>query len=352
MKPNSLIRAGIVLALVALSSAASAVTVDGSYRIVIPDDDKTGLSSAIREAARALQHDIEESTGLKLAVVTASRHVKGERAIFLGPVFAEMAGLMPSGEKSLRHFENIRAEKGGDIYIFGADRACGRKPQPWLHNVVATVKGVTNFMEDQMGVRFLLPGVTGRDVPTRPKLEVPDGLHVRQTPRLRMDSGRVYEMMYSVANNVFGSACRKSYGGHTYPAAAPVEKYYRDHPEYYAQIGGGRQHEPGNPALCWSHPRVRELIEDEIAARFDEGYEIVELGQNDGGVRHLRTLSLRFRREVRTRGSELLCLQPDDAGPGAGLAGAGGGVLHAGVRPGRFDDADLFPEAGRAPAHA
>jgi len=268
----------------AFAAAAQAVTITDAYRIVVPDPEPTGMSRALGEGARALAHDLEEGAGLKLAVVTASKAGKGP-AIWIGTEFAARDGLLPTGTDELVEFENVIAEKGGSVYLFGVDKPGHKtaKPLSWMECILPSLKATCNFMEQDLGIRFLYPGVTGRDVPRLAKVELKDGTFRRHTPKMNCGNGRYFEMMYSIANNILGNGLYKTYGGHLYPDAVPTQKYFKDHPEYFALVGEGRQCDVGNPALCFANPAVEDLIVKFIAERFDEGYEIVELGQNDGG---------------------------------------------------------------------
>ena len=94
-------------------------------------------------------------------------------------------------------------------------------------------------------------------------------------------TGRYPGMMYSIANNIFGQGSYRTFGGHTYNAAFPVEKYQKTHPEYYALIGGARTKKNENAALCIGNPEVKRLLVEYILAEFDDGADVVELGQQD-----------------------------------------------------------------------
>lgn len=274
-----------VLSALAVSSV-SAFTLTPDTKIVVPDPENIGVAAALTEGARALARDLEEGTGMKIPVVPAAKAGGIGNAVYIGGVFAEKAGLMPVGDKTLKEFENVVAAKNGNLYLFGADKP-GHKSSKrlgWTECVLPSLKALTNFMEKDLGIRFLYPGDTGRDVPKMPRVEVAEGTFRRHTPNLNCGNGRYFEMMYCIANNIFGDGLYKTYGGHLYPYAVPTQKYFKDHPEYFGLIGKGRQCEVGNPTLCISNKDVEDIIVGFIADRFDEGYDVVELGQNDGSA--------------------------------------------------------------------
>ena len=262
--------------------SAQAVTVGPDWSIVIPEKEPSGVSKAIKELGGNLRDIIRESVGYDLRVVSADAF-RGGRAIYLGAAAAERAKLLPA---DLQGFENVIAEKGGDIYLFGRD--ISGKPNMrnvhWFRCQLPTVKAAARFMERAMDVRFLAPGKVGTDVPKRTAIELEDGTFDRHRPDQIYAPARLDTMLYSYAANQFGYGKIHTYGGHTYPSACPPSKYYKDHPEYFGLVGGKRVGFPeGNPTLCISNPAVEDLIVKEMLARYDEGSDVCQLGQQDGG---------------------------------------------------------------------
>ncbi len=265
--------------------AASATVIDGSCRIVIPKKRPLGVQNALEQAGRELSAALKEGAGIDVEVVW-SNDFKGEMkkspAIFLGAGAAEKAGVMPA---DLKGFENMIAEKGGNVYLFGRDvqRFPKEKNPPWKKCVLPTVKAVTRFMEKHMDVRFLGPGRVGMDVPKVAKVEVPDGCRDRHLPPIDYAPATDYTMLYGYAANAFGPGAYHSYGGHTYHKACPQEKYFKEHPEYFGLVNGRRTPVPiKNSTLCISNPKIEDLLVEELVARLDEGALGVQLGQQDG----------------------------------------------------------------------
>lgn len=268
-------------AAVTLAAAMSAVAYEVSpgTKIVVPDKDTTGISSALKVAASELRADIEEATGWKLSVVEASKAGDTAGAIMIGEKFAAEAGLVPP---DLRFFDNVIAEKGGRLYLFGHDRPCKNAPRlPWAQCIMASVKAVTDFEYKYMGVKRIQPGRTGMEIPKLAKISVPDGVNRISRPHMENGMGHYFGMMYSIANNLLGYGTYCTYGGHTYNVAFPPEKYRESHPEYYGLVAGERSKRKVNAPLCITNPEVKRLLVEHILGEFDKGADVVELGQQD-----------------------------------------------------------------------
>ena len=267
--------------LTALSCCAA--TIDKTYAIVVPDRDGRGVNAIIEKEARKLKAAFKEGAGLSLPIVSAGAF-KGGRAIYIGEAAAKKAGLVPA---DMKDFSSVVAEKGGDIYLFGHDRAIHQEKgaNNWRQTPIPSIKAMARFMEDYMDVRFLLPGDVGTDIPKVAKVEVPDGTFSRHDPKFEFDrySSGISTPLYDYASGCYGGGRYFVGGGHTYPKACPPSKYFKEHPEYFGLVGGRRSgSNEKNPTLCISNPEVQELIVDSLKRRMDDGYDVVELGQNDG----------------------------------------------------------------------
>ena len=264
------------------AASAFAYEITPTTKIVIPDMDRTGVGAALREAANELRMDVEEATGWKLPVAEASKAGDTAGAILIGEPFAAEAGLVPD---DLRFFDNVIAEKDGRLYLFGHDKPCRKGANlPWMKCMMASVKALADFEYRFMGVRRILPGRTGTEVPKLVRITVPDGFRRVSRPKMENGTGRYFGMMYSIANNIFGDATYTTYGGHLYHVAFSAKKYLKDHPEYYAIVGGKTTRLVEKyPALCITNPEVRRLMVQFIVDAFDAGADVVELGQQDSG---------------------------------------------------------------------
>lgn len=185
--------------------------------------------------------------------------------------------LIGRDEVPLEQSQKVEPAVGEALFQVDESRAPGAR---------GTCKAVVSFLEDQCGVRWFLPVPDGEWVPKQPTLSVPRNLDRTVVPVFAYSVGRD---LYGVATpasfaNNFRSAIRiRSYGGHSYYSWVPAEKYFKDHPEYFALINGKRTAE-GNH-LCSSNPEVREILIRKIRAEFDAGYDWVQLGQEDNYAR-------------------------------------------------------------------
>ena len=284
MKKTMLVAVGAAL----VATPLAAVTVGPDWCVAYPEAGSKDVNRVLRIAAEEVCDDINEATGLKLKAVPASK--AKSPAIYIGAEFAKSAGLNLSG---LKWYDNAIAEKGGSIYLFGKDRP-GRDPEKfgrvdWFRCVLPSVKAATRFLETSVGVRFLMPGEIGKEVPKVEKVELANGTVSKERQPMIYGNGRTdsnRSLIYRIANGIWGMGVFHTYGGHTYPDACPGDKYFKDHPEYFGLKNGKRMlgRTPGQTALCISNPEVEELIVEELKRRFDMGAYVCQLAQHDGGM--------------------------------------------------------------------
>ena len=266
-----------------------AVTVGPGWCVAYPEPETNGDNFALKIAATEIARDIKEATGLELKVLRQSQATAP--AIYVGAAFAEKAGFDLSGYE---WYDNAIAEKGGSIYLFGRDRMgrdpakmSPKRPLSWWFCVLPSVRAATRFLESAVGVRFLMPGEVGKEVPKRKEVSLADGSLDKESPQQIFGNARSpnnSSMMYYIANGLWGMGAFHTYGGHTYPDACPGAKYFKDHPEYFALVNGKRLaglH--GQAPLCISNPAVEDLIVKELEKRFDLGADVCQLAQQDGG---------------------------------------------------------------------
>lgn len=247
------------------------------YVIVIPDEaDQARLGIA----ANLLQKTVSDASGATLPIVLESKKPAGVPAFYLGKSQASRrAGLPVDGVREWAYLYQVRE---GDIYIVGddAEDKVKNKKRPIEH--LGTLKGVVAFLEDQLGVRFLMPGEHGVRVPKQAPLTVEAAASRAWKPRFEYVIGRApRDRTFAVSLSLFGSTpVLKTYGGHSYYTAVPTKVYGKTNPEFFALRGGLRT--PHGNHLCISNPRVRELMIEEMTRQLDNGYQMVELAQTDG----------------------------------------------------------------------
>ena len=262
-------------------------TVGSDWCVAYPESGSQAVNYILRIAAEEVCDDINEATGLGLKAVSASN--AKSPAIWIGAEFAKKAGFNLS---DLKWYDNVIAEKGGNIYLFGNDRPgrdevkCGHDIE-WFRCVLPSVKAATRFLETAVGVRFLMPGEVGKEVPWRKAISIENGIFSKETPSTFFGSAHSStdrSLIHWIANGEWGMGAFQTYAGHTYPSACPGSKYFKEHPEYFAMKSGKRTlgATPAQTALCISNPDVEELIVNELKRHFDLGAEVCQLAQHDG----------------------------------------------------------------------
>ncbi len=293
MKYRLILAAGVTLLLSAVSACRSTppepyapplVLVENGtskYQIVIPEMKNTpgDLTDRNRKECAVLLRDcIRESTGADLPIVTESKALPGRPGIYLGDTaFARSRGVDLSGMKQWQH---LRKTDGDNLILAGLDER-GPTGKERTYYSIGTMKAVTAFLQEQLGVKFLLPGKNGIQVPRRKTLSVPRGELLRK-PNLEFSIGVHPTNPYSIANNLCNAPYFNSHGGHSYYDAVPLAKYGKTHPEYFAMADGKRNTAAHH--LCISNPDVQELLYQELLRELDRGFESTELGQTDGYV--------------------------------------------------------------------
>ena len=304
---HSLVISLLLLATLAATSSAPAadlvLAADGKsdYQIVVPDQSATeGITAGLTQTARLLQAAFK-ANGAEVAIVSEAKRDAAKPGIFLGDTaFARSKGVELA---KLRGWSYVHQVSGRDVIIAGREQPAPGKAKTTRRGEwerFGTAKGVTDFLRQYLGVRFLYPDLGPRQsvkdaekldllaspafefLPT-PKVVVPADLNVRKTPVF--DSWTAYPprgSFYDLANNRLPRV-DDPFGGHTYERAVPPEKYYAAHPEYFALIGGQRMNPAGaNAQYCISNPAVQQLFYQDLIGWLDEGYQSVDLGQPDG----------------------------------------------------------------------
>ncbi|HOJ10757.1 MAG TPA: DUF4838 domain-containing protein [Clostridiales bacterium] len=249
---------------------------NSAMKIVISEN----ASISVRHAARELQHFLRQMTGVTMPIKTDNMGVTGSE-IYVGySKRTEQAGIFP------------HAELGGEGYVIkhvnGNLIIAGNDPR-------GTLYGVYSFLEEYCGCRWYTSDFSY--IPQCKNIELDDNLDITYSPVFEYRETFYYDSFdgdFAVRNHLNGMHMRlkdehgdkikyaKGYFVHTFSRLVPPEKYYDDHPEYFALRNGVRERE--NAQLCLTNPDVLKIsIEktlDEL--RKNPDVNIISISQNDG----------------------------------------------------------------------
>ncbi|NCO32762.1 MAG: hypothetical protein AUJ92_02395 [Armatimonadetes bacterium CG2_30_59_28] len=250
-----------------------------AYTIVTPDNPLPAAKSAADE----LQAYLRRITGVEVLLVPESKSPDSHR-IFVGSCKAtESAGInAPEPERFVVQVQ------GNDVFIVGGDT-----DGPFLYAATrtGTFYGVTQLLYRFGGVRWLWPGELGTVVPTSKNLTIPDNLNWSDGPDFKIrnqwlvyrNPPAIYEAYQSWWRHVGQGQSISGNSGHAYTRLIEGNKYFDEHPEYYALVNGARRQLYGDHLsagqICTSNPDViRIAAENAMKGAAD----IVSLSPNDG----------------------------------------------------------------------
>lgn len=296
---------GMVMSVVALARADIPLVRDGRAvaTIVTPDSP----SPVVSYAALELVAHIERATGAKLPIVaeTATSPANGRAPhIYLGDTRAARTAGIDAAKLAPETF-TLRTQGDAALFITGRDSATG---DPLDRDTSAgTLFGVYEWLERDLGVRWLWPGELGTHVPKARTLVARAAeatitppffqRHVRPGTSFKFDHPALgftasAAADYAQAQAIFlrrhrmGRGQRLSYG-HAFTDW--WEKHGRAHPEWFQLVNGKRG--PTKPgaryAMCVSDPGLhREIVAQWKARGAPDFINVVEndiLGQCECG---------------------------------------------------------------------
>ncbi|MDO8587830.1 MAG: DUF4838 domain-containing protein [Armatimonadota bacterium] len=263
---------------VAVSASASTATLvkngKSGYTIVLA----TEASPSEKHAASELQKFIADISGARLPVVGEAD--KPEKMIVVGSCETQRA-LAPDLNTKALGDEGFAIRTVGPHLLIAGGRLRG------------TMYGVYTFLEEVLGCRWYTSTVSR--IPKKRTIHLAS-LNITQKPDFEyrepfyMDS---WDADWSARNKANGNqhkldetrGGKMSYIGfcHTFDALVPMDKYYKDHPEYYSLIDGARVGGQYQGQLCLTNPDVLKIVTDRVLQLISENpnSRIVSVSQND-----------------------------------------------------------------------
>ena len=243
------------------------------YTVVVPD----GKDAVAMSAATMLADAVEKASGARLAIVREAEAPAGPK-VFIGKTrAAEKAGLNVAAMKGIAC---VLKAVDGNLFLAGNDRS-GYIKGAGHHVMPASKKAAHLFLRDYAGVRWLWPNSQGlgTEIPKKATISFPADLNRSWTPEFDWVAAFGEVEGYEFNCSYRASVPYYSYGGHSYYAAVPKEKYAKDHPEYFAVSKGVRDSSIND--LCISNGQVQDLLYAEMLKHIDEGFSMVQLAHTD-----------------------------------------------------------------------
>ena len=245
-----------------------------------------------RYAAKELAYHIAEASGVKLEVVTEDKLAESKMPFhfFIGATEAAKTAGVYDGE--LKHEERVLKTKGNALYLFGGDvpEKIEDVPLSSVTSARGTLYAVYDFLENELGVRWLWPGKSGEFIPQTANIALSAIDRRGIEPYERRYWHGIGRYMKARDGNVYGwsdKAAMKRYfleqdrfmvrhrigkrvamnGGHAFKKF--VERYLDTHPEYFQLKPDGTRGpwKPGkagwNCSMCVSNPDLPKIIVDE-----------------------------------------------------------------------------------------
>ncbi|MDF1744276.1 MAG: DUF4838 domain-containing protein [Gimesia sp.] len=228
------------------------------------------------KSAYVIYHAPEAPASVKLATKELQRMIAGSTGVTLKIQTEPAAPMLCIGENAASLDAGLNVSKlpadgfqiltkDGNIYIAGRDTH--EKKFIWRgYKSRGTLFGVYEFLEREVGVRWLMPGEWGEDIPAKKELLISNGNEIQQPDfpdRLLeyVQDKRPLVQEWMLRRKIPPVAeGRKTGSGHSWDEYVSV-KALQAHPEYMALVRGKRTLPVGrNYKLCTTNPELVDLF--------------------------------------------------------------------------------------------
>ncbi|MDF2713538.1 MAG: hypothetical protein K0R28_463 [Paenibacillus sp.] len=258
------------------------IVANGVIRAVVIVDEQADETTS--RAADELVEYVKKSTGAELPIMTEQQlhatggGLNGQTRLYIGDASSDphMASLL----QGLENDGFIIHPHGHSIVIAGPTSS-------------GTLYGVYEFLERYAGIRWLMPGPDGTDIPSNADLSVPRQ-DVREQPAFfsRVFSPGISWAQYPERSDWLDKnrLHDRIHFHHNLLKLFPPSKYGTTHPEFYPMRGGQRYIPPSDTAFdwqpCFTAPGIVEEAVSSIVRYFADNPRETSysLGVNDAGV--------------------------------------------------------------------
>lgn len=275
---NSLCTSLVVSLLLTAPLAAEQKLPD--FRRVVTVERPNGVQKL---AAMELAEYVGRITRQKLEMVTVSQLPVDAAGLsfFIGDAAMHVLGKDPAPWKQEEYL--LRSVPKG-LELAGDDDG---KANPWAITTRAgSLLAVYTLLDDHLGVHWFWPGPFGEHVPSAPDAVVPE-LDIRTTPKFLFRSipqgpsayqAAAYRQEYMrwARRSRLGSTRSAAFGHAWFDAFLREGDTFKNHPEWFALVGGKRQ----PPQMCTTNP---EVIERMVQHALNGKLDIMHISPSDGG---------------------------------------------------------------------
>lgn len=250
--------------------------------------------ACVKNAAAEMQRVIKVSTGVTLPILSAPK----DPMICLGDNAVSRKAGFSSDRIPDEGFRIVT--RGANIYIIGQDWADGRKK--WADcESIGTYYGTCEFLERIVGVRWLMPGEWGEDIPphagglTVSELDINDSPSATSRSIGDLPGGNPHDRTGQwFRHNRIGTSMKPEYG-HSF-GQHPSTAVLLAHPEYMPMLPDGTREKPmgtrkmdssgvDEHKLCLSNPGLVQAFSESVLETIakDPQRKGVSIGPSDGG---------------------------------------------------------------------
>jgi hypothetical protein len=186
------------------------------------------------DAAADLSRCLRQATGADFRVVTEGGEAPRSE---LATIYVGRCAALPA--EDVRDLDALDRD-GYLVHITDADTVFLAGPRPW-----STYWAVCQFLEDEVGVRWLIPGELGEDIPKHDALSPAPRRQTYEPVILsRLWSGAQYGGKWSLRQRIH----RRYEFHHNLIRIFDPAKYYDTHPEWYPLRANGKRYRPQGAA--------------------------------------------------------------------------------------------------------